>query len=122
VADERLDFFASGHPLVEGVLAHLEESRLGRVAVLGVAIGQENGLGLLALYKEGPVFEAVAIDSTGRPRPDWAASLRRRPLRSRRVGRGLLAEPRWATAVTRMAASLDPRRRPVALAAVLLGD
>src|SRR6185503_13621852 len=25
VADETIDFFASGHPLVEGVLAHLED-------------------------------------------------------------------------------------------------
>ena len=31
VFDETLDFFASGHALVEGVLAHLEESPLGRV-------------------------------------------------------------------------------------------
>jgi ATP-dependent helicase HepA len=121
VADERLDFFASGHPLVEGVLAHLEESPLGRAAVLGVAIGAERGLGLLALYKEGPVFEAVAVDSAGRDRPDWAASLRRRPLRTRRLGPGLLAEPRWAAAVRRMAASLDPRRRPVAMAVVVVG-
>ena len=33
VADETLDFFAAGHPLVEGVLAHLEEAPRGRVAV-----------------------------------------------------------------------------------------
>ncbi|HSD27255.1 MAG TPA: hypothetical protein VLL75_08120, partial [Vicinamibacteria bacterium] len=121
VADERLDYFAAGHPLVEGVLAHLEESSLGRVAVLGVTIGAAKGLGLLALYHEGPVFEAVAVDAAGRARPEWAASLRRRPLRTRRVGPGLLAEPRWAATVERMAASLDPSRRPVALAAVVIG-
>jgi ATP-dependent helicase HepA len=121
LADERLDFFASGHPLVEGVLAHLEESPLGRVAVLGVAIGEAKGIGLLALYKEGPAFEAVAVDSAGRARPDWAASLRRRPLRTRRIGRGLLAEPRWEATVRRMAASLDPHRRPVAIAVVVVG-
>jgi ATP-dependent helicase HepA len=121
VADERLDFFASGHPLVEGVLAHLEESPLGRATVLGVTIGTEKGIGLLALYKDGPVFEAVAVDAGGRLRPDWAASLRRRPLRTRRVGPGLPAEPRWAAIVERMAGSLDPARRPVALAAVVVG-
>jgi ATP-dependent helicase HepA len=121
VADERLDFFAAGHPLVEGLLAHLEESPLGRVAVLGVSIGGEKGLGLLALYKEGPVFEAVAVDAAGRPRPDWAAGLRRRPLRTRRLTPRLLNEPGWTAAIRRMAAALDPARRPAALAAIVVG-
>jgi ATP-dependent helicase HepA len=121
VADERLDFFAAGHPLVEGVLAHLEESPLGRVAVLRVAIGAERGLGLLALYKDGPVFEAVVLDDAGRPRPDWAAALRRRPLRTRRVSPDLAHEAGLPAAIRRMAAALDPARRPVALAAVVVG-
>ena len=96
LADERIDFFASGHPLVEGVLAHLDESPLGRVAVLRVALGEEKGLGLLALYKDGPEFEAVALDAALRPRPDWAAALRRRPLRTRRVPAGPAARARLA--------------------------
>jgi ATP-dependent helicase HepA len=121
VADERLDFFASGHPLVEGLLVHLEESPLGRAAVLSVAIGADRGLGLLALYKDGAVFEAVAVDAAGRLRPDWASALRRRPLRTRRLPTGLLREPGWASAVRRMAGALDPARRPVALAAVVVG-
>jgi len=121
LADERIDFFAAGHPLVEGVLAHLEESPLGRVGVLHVAIGAEKGLGLLALYKDGPAFEAVALDAAGRPRPDWAAALRRRPLRTRRVPPELLREPGWPAAIRRIAAALDPARRPVALAAVVVG-
>jgi ATP-dependent helicase HepA len=121
VADERTDFFAAGHPLVEGVLAHLDESPLGRVAVLRVAIGAEKDLGLLALYKDGPVFEAVTVDAGGRLRPDWAATLRRRPLRTRRLPPGLRREPGWAAAIRRMAAALDPARRPVALAAVVVG-
>jgi len=121
LADERIDFFAAGHPLVEGVLAHLDESPLGRVAVLRVGIGDEKGLGLLALYKDGPEFEAVALDAAGLTRPDWAAALRRRPLRTRRVPAGLLREPGWPAAIRRIAAALDPARRPVALAAVLVG-
>ena len=60
--DERLDFFASGHPLVEGILAHLEESRLGRVAVLRVAIGSETGRGLLGALQG----RAVVRGSGGR--------------------------------------------------------
>jgi ATP-dependent helicase HepA len=120
VADERLDYFAAGHPLVEGLLAHLEESPIGRVAVLRVAIGAEKGLGLLALYKSGPVFEAVAIDPRGRRRPDWAAALRERPLRTRRAPVELLREASWPADVRRLAAALDPARPPMALAALVV--
>jgi ATP-dependent helicase HepA len=120
VADERLDYFAAGHPLVEGLLAHLEESPIGRVAVLRVAIGAEKGLGLLALYKRGPVFEAVAIDPRGRRRPDWAAALRERPLRTRRAPIDLLREASWPADVRRLAAALDPARPPMALAALVV--
>src|SRR6266850_4199158 len=43
VEKETIDFFASGHPLVEGIFAHFEESALGRVARFEVAIGEERG-------------------------------------------------------------------------------
>jgi ATP-dependent helicase HepA len=121
VEDETLDFFASGHALVEGVLTHLEDSPLGRVAVLHVGIGGAPGFGLLALYKDGPVFEAVVIDAEGRPRPDWAAALVRRPLRSRRVPAERMHDPAWAPLVRRLAESLDRTRKPAALAAVMIG-
>ncbi len=121
LADERIDFFAAGHPLVEGVIAHVEESPRGRVSVLRVAMGQEKGLALLALYKDGPAFEAVALDAGGRSRPDWAETLTRRPLRTRRVPAGLVHEPGWEPTIRRVAAGLDPARRPVALAAVVIG-
>jgi len=120
VEDERLDFFASGHPLVEGVLAHLEDAPTGRVAVLRVALGDPTGLGLLALYKDGPAFEAVAVDSSGRRRPEWAKALRERPLRTRRVPPETARQPGWDAAVRRMAEALDPARRPVALAALIV--
>jgi hypothetical protein len=90
------------------------------VAVLGVAFGAEKGLGLLALYKDGPVAEAVAVDASGRPRPDWAAALRQRPLRTRHPPNALLREPGWSATIRRMAARLDPARRPAALAAVVV--
>jgi ATP-dependent helicase HepA len=120
VEDETLDFFAAGHPLVEGVLAHLEESARGRVAVLGVQIGQERGFGLLALYKERLGFDAVVVDEEGRSRPSWAAALRRHPLRTRRVPPGLLEAPDWSVRIERLGAFLDGARRPVALAAVVV--
>lgn len=121
VADEHLDYFASGHPLVEGLLAHLDEAPLGRVAALGIALGGEPGLGLLALYKDGPAFETVAVDERGRRRPEWAAALRERPLRTRRVAPENLRSARWPATARRMAAALDPKRRPVAVAALVVG-
>jgi hypothetical protein len=121
VDDERLDYFASGHPLVEGLLAHLEESSLGRVTVLRVTIGDARGIGLLALYKGGPAFEAVAVDPAGRLRPEWARALRRRPLRTRRVALGTAPRPGWEATIRDLAATLDPSRPPVALAALVLG-
>jgi ATP-dependent helicase HepA len=116
VRDETLDFFAAGHPLVEGVLAHLEEGPLGRVAVLRASFGAARGLALLALYKEGPAFEAVVVDEDGRPRPEWAEVLRRRPLRSRRGAPA--RDARWPALVRRLAEALPRGRRPVAVAAV----
>jgi ATP-dependent helicase HepA len=121
VEDETLDYFASGHPLVEGILAHLEEASRGRVAVLGIQVGQERGFGLLALYKDGPAFEAVVIDEEGRPRANWAAALRRHPLRTRRVRPEIVEDPAWSGRIRRMGERLDSSRRPVALAAVVVG-
>ena len=119
VEDETLDYFAAGHPLVEAILAHLEEAPTGRTAVLDVAIGRERGFGLLVLYKDGPVFEAVVIDEEGRDRPGWAAALRRRPLRTRRGQMdAVVRDPAWAARIRKIGAFLDPARRPVAIAAI----
>ena len=120
VADESLDFFATGHPLVEGVLAHLEESPRGRVTLLSLRSPEGPGLALLALYRDGPGFEAVVVDASGRRRPEWAAALTRRPLRSLRVNPALAGAPGWGAAVRRLAGFLETRRRPVAVAAVLV--
>jgi ATP-dependent helicase HepA len=121
VREEGLDFFATGHPLVEGLLAHLEDSPMGRVGALRLAMGAERGLGLVALYKEGPAFELLALDGQGRARADWAATLRRRPLRSRRVDPDVVGTPEWEAALRKLGARLDPRRSPVALLALIVG-
>jgi ATP-dependent helicase HepA len=118
VADESLDFFASGHPLVEGILAHLEESPRGRVAVLAVP-GVGEGRGLAAVYKDGPTFEVVAKDEEGRPRPDWAELLRHGPIPMDRPARDPIDEAAWEGWVERVASHFDSTRRPVALAALV---
>jgi len=123
VRDESIDFFSSGHALVEGLLAHLEESREGRVALLHVrGDGDTEGFGLLALYKEGPIFSAVAIDLDGRERPEWAELLTRRPLKSRRVSpEKWTRQAGWSELIRRLAHHLDGRGRPVAVAAFRIG-
>jgi ATP-dependent helicase HepA len=118
--EETLDFFASGHPLVEGIFAHFEESALGRVARFEVAIGEERGEGLVAIYKDGPAFDVVVIDSAGRARPDWAAAFRQRPVRTRRVTDQPTDDQNWRGMVRRLGPQLEPARRPHALAAILV--
>ncbi len=120
VREEGLDFFATGHPLVEGVLAHLEDAPLGRVGALRLALGAERGLGLLAVYKDGPAFELVALDPRGRRRPEWEAALRRRPLRSRRLDPATVEDPGWEPAIRKLGARLDARRSPALLLALVI--
>ena len=82
VEDETIDFFASGHPLVEGIFAHFEDSALGRVARFEVEIGRERGEGLVAIYKDGPVSRSsrstppVEPGRTGRRRSASGRSAR----------------------------------------------
>ena len=121
VRDESIDFFSSGHPLVEGLLAHLDESRDGRVALLHVG-GEDEGFGLLGLYQAEGVFSALAVDLEGNERPDWATLLTRRPLRSRRVAAETWTrQSGWATLVRRLGQRLEQRGTPVALAAFRIG-
>ena len=122
VEDESIDFFASGHPLVEGILGELEEGPIGRTAILHVDAGGERGFGLFAVYKEGRVFEVVAVDSNRRQRPDWAELLSRRPLRTKRVRpETLTKQPGWAETIRRLSEDLGRPQPPVALAALLVG-
>ena len=118
VEDETIDFFASGHVLVEGILAHVEDSSEGRVAFLEVKIGSERGEGVVVVYKDGPAVETVALDTAGRLRPQWATAFERRPLLARRMPEALIESTDWAGIVRRAERLLDPSRRPHAVAAV----
>ncbi|MGE3190577.1 MAG: helicase-related protein [Vicinamibacterales bacterium] len=120
VENEFIDFFASGHPLVEGLLAHYEENPRGRAVRFAIEIGDEQGAGLVAVYKEGPAFEVVAFEAGGRARPDWAAAMRRRPLAVRPLTRAEVEAGDWPGLVRRLGARLDPARRPHAVAAVIV--
>jgi ATP-dependent helicase HepA len=118
VENETLDFFASGHPLVEGVFAHLDESAIGRVCRCQIELGRPREEGLVAVYKEARGFEIRALDATGRERADWVEALCRRPLAVRPVGSD--GDDRaWMAVARTLAAKLDPARRLHALASVL---
>lgn len=119
VEHETIDFFASGHALVEGVLAHFDEDPKGRVARLEVRLRGERGAGLIALYKEGTSFDIVALDSRGRPRPDWVDGFRQPTLRARRMKAADVEAHDWSALVTRLGARLGPRV-PHAVALVIV--
>jgi ATP-dependent helicase HepA len=108
VAREELDFFASGHVLVEALLADLADGPRGRVALLdlqGAArvewgvllIGSAErvpagALPLVAHEPDGPLF-ALALDFEGRARPEWVG----RVLAERTACRPLAREDWLAT-------------------------
>jgi ATP-dependent helicase HepA len=121
VEDETIDFFASGHALVEGLLAHFEEDPKGRVGRLELRYRGQPGSGLVAFYKDGPQVEAVAVDADGQPRPDWSEAFKRRPLRAARMKPEDAALPTWPALVRRLAPQLGVRR-PYAIAAVIVRD
>jgi ATP-dependent helicase HepA len=69
---EELEYFASGHPLVEGLLAELEDGSRGRAALLELPGAGQPGVGVLRIVAGARGPEATALDLAGRARPDWA--------------------------------------------------
>ena len=117
VANETIDFFASGHPLVEGILAELDEGSRGRVALLQVP-GDEEVFGLLAVYRREAGFAALAVDGLGRQRDDLAALLTKRGVDREHIDvRRWTAQPSWARGIRRLAAALPDSESPSAVAA-----
>ncbi|MFA5909350.1 MAG: helicase-related protein [Vicinamibacterales bacterium] len=120
VANEFIDFYASGHPLVEGIFAHYEEGPLGRVVRFEMAIGGDLGEGLVAIYKDGPAFEVVALDADGDTRLDWAAAICQRPILARAVLGKKAEDHDWRGMIRRLGAQLDATRRLHAVAAIVV--
>lgn len=120
VEDESIDFFASGHPLVEGILAHVEDSQNGRVAYLEATFGRHQGNAVAAVYKGDRGFDATVLDENGRFRPEWAAAFAERPLRLRPMREKLVESDRWPTLVRRLRRRFDANRRPYAIAALAI--
>jgi ATP-dependent helicase HepA len=70
VAKEEIDFFASGHALVEGLLLELEDGNRGRAALLELPAGSV-ATGLVCVYKDGPDWQLSIVEADGTPRPEW---------------------------------------------------
>ena len=93
---------------------------MGRVARFELALGRSAGEGLVVIYKQPAGFDVVAVDADGRERTDWAEAIRNeRPLRARRVS-DTAEDDRWTVMVRRLAARLEPGRRPHAVAAIVV--
>ena len=119
VLRDELEYFASGHPLVEGLLLELEDGPRGRAALLELPGPGPAAFGLLALRVEQGQIRAAAVDTEGRARPEWARVLieRRRDLRPRTAAEweGLLpATLDWRGAVLAATRTLGPAVRAVA--------
>jgi ATP-dependent helicase HepA len=125
VESESEDYFSSGHPLVEGLLAELEDSPCGRVAVLHISRDSgggrplEKGVGLAAIRAGADGLDVECVDQRGRPRPDWSARLAERPLRTRRFDASEWMErPGWREAISRLSERLSSDPPPSAVALV----
>ena len=123
VERETLDFFASGHPLVEGVLMELEDGHRGEVALYTIAAPGMKGEGLGAILRRGPEILAVVVDTTGRRRPEWAPYLLAEPGHRREVTLGdwglstKTAREAWAERVRALLYPLQSEGRLTAVAA-----
>jgi ATP-dependent helicase HepA len=115
VARETIDFFSSGHSLVEGVLAHFDESDRGRVGLIHVTrpeLGEET-FAVAGVYRTARGVEIHAVDLAGDERPDLAALLAERPLRSRRVRTATWTRQRgWAALIRRLSERLAAHGQP----------
>lgn len=69
---DEFDFFASGHPLVEGLLLELEDGARGRTAMFTVPSPQLKGAGVICVFKDGAAWQAIVFDTKGDQRPEWA--------------------------------------------------
>ena len=119
VANESIDFFASGHPLVEGIFAHYEDSALGRAVRFEIKMGtRERAPGSWRSTRTGAPSRWWRSTWPATPRPDWAAAILRRPIVVRPVTGEAAEDPEWRSMVRRLGAQLDPTRRLHAVAAI----
>ncbi|MCK6680865.1 MAG: SNF2-related protein [Thermoanaerobaculia bacterium] len=112
VEREELEFFSSGHPLVEGIFQELEDSVRGRASMLCLHDAGVESAGLVFVYRFHGETGLALFDLTGRERPDLLDLIKRRfsELRNLPVAdwfsslKGKSAEPRYWPALCRAVA------------------
>jgi hypothetical protein len=119
VLRDELEYFASGHPFVEGLLLELEDGTRGRAAFLELPGPGPAAFGFLALLARDGRVRAETVDTSGRSRPEWTRLLleRRRDLRPRNAGEWASLLPAtldWPAAAQAAARTLGPAVRAVA--------
>jgi len=119
VEDESIDFFASGHPWVEGLLAWIEDAQVGRTALL--RLKGPPALGLAGFARGANDLDVAAVDAFGAPQPEWERRLGERPLKSRRLKLDeWQAPPGWEPLVRACVTAVETRLgRPAEALAVL---
>lgn len=123
VRRDELEFFASGHPLVEALLLELEDGGRGRAALCELPEGTVGGPGLLCLLDDGADWHCEVIDASGRPRPEWRAPLLAALPGARDVrARAVPDTARFAELVRSLAAKVEAPERVAAAAFFVMGE
>jgi hypothetical protein len=81
----------------------------------------QRGTGLIVIYKDGPEFDVLALDTDGRAQPVWAEAFRWRSARARKMTSEDAAAHDWSAIVARLTPHLE-KRPPHAVAAVVVRD
>lgn len=96
VANETIDFYASGHPLVEAILAELADGTHGRVALQEIPDAPFEGVGLLIVERSSPEFRVRAFDLEGKEHPEWVDVALHPPKEAREIPGPLWGVEGWA--------------------------
>ncbi len=114
VEGTELEFFGSGHPLVDGLLGVVQDRERGRAAVLELAADDTDVdpgvVGMLGVWRRADrTWTVTAVDGTGAPRPDWPELLledlaEAKAKRSQDIDVG----PSWARGIRGLGSKLTP--------------
>lgn len=118
VEKEGLDFFATGHPLVEAILTELADGTRGRVALQEIPGAGFEGVGVLVVEKDGPEFRLSAWDLKGTERPRWVELVTDPPGPVREIPGAGWDVPNWSERVRTLLGKLEFAGEIVAISGV----
>ena len=116
VEDETIDYFASGHALVEGLLMHFEEDPKGTRGASRSPDPWRRRQGVGLDQQRGPQFEVSALDTDAS-----AAGLGGRVAASQEMSSADAIGSDWRSLIARLATQQGDRT-PHAVAAIVVRD